>query len=78
MKALSTVAAVATLALSIAAFAQDKSAPQKPGAKAEAAKPDKVATERKMPNPRRWHEDARQCLGKSSNSEIIKCAEAFL
>jgi hypothetical protein len=62
------------------AWAQQKpapAAPEKPEAKAEAAKPQaqKVSGDRKS---RRWHEDARQCLGKSSNTEIIKCAEAYL
>lgn len=28
--------------------------------------------------PRRWNEDARHCLERASNTEIIKCAEEFL
>jgi hypothetical protein len=31
----------------------------------------------RKPNPRRF-EDARHCLEKSSNTEIIKCAEVYL
>jgi hypothetical protein len=39
-------------------------------AKSEPRKPRKI-------NPRR-QEDARHCLEKSTNTEIIKCAEAYL
>ena len=50
--------------------------PAQEPAKPEAAKPEapKVA---KKPNPRR-QQDARHCLEKSTNTEIIKCAEAYL
>ena len=44
----------------------------KPVAKAEPAK--KSA---RKPNPHR-QEDARHCLDKATNTEIIKCAEAYL
>ena len=70
--------AIAMLALCTGALAQDKPAAPKPEAKPEAAKAEKTATERKMPNPRRWHEDARQCLEKASTNEVIKCAEVYL
>lgn len=54
--------------------------PAKPVASKEAAKtaaePAKQATVAKK--PRRWHEDARHCLERVSNTEIIKCAEEFL
>ena len=53
----------------------------KPAAKPEAAKPvepkaAKPAVARKA-SPKR-HEDARQCLERSTNNEIIKCAEEYL
>ncbi|HVJ22567.1 MAG TPA: hypothetical protein VM756_01375 [Burkholderiales bacterium] len=44
-------------------------------AKAEAAKEKKAAA---RTGPRRWNEDARHCLERGSNTEIIKCAEEFL
>jgi hypothetical protein len=69
-------AAVIAAAFCACAWAQQKPAPapEKPEAKAEAAKPQKVSGDKKS----RRHEDARQCLAKSSNNEIIKCAEAYL
>jgi len=64
-----------------AAFAQEK-----PPAKEEAAKPEPMK-EAAKPAPtksaakkghRRWNEDARHCLERTSNTEVIKCAEEFL
>ena len=70
------IALLAALTLAASAWAQPAKEPAKPAAqeapKAEAPKP--VA---KKANPRR-QEDARHCLEKSSNTEIIKCAEAYL
>jgi hypothetical protein len=67
----------AMLVVAFPAFGQAKPEPAKPEAKAAepkaAAKP---AMARKV-SPRR-HEDARQCLERSTNSEIIKCAEEYL
>ena len=76
------IALVMALAVALPAWAQDA----KPAAQAE--KPAAVAQEapkaeapkakaKHKPNPRR-QEDARQCLEKGSNTEIIKCAEAYL
>ena len=68
---------LAAIALATAAWAQDqkKEAPQP-----EAAQP--AAEEKAKPVPvakkSRRHQDARHCLGKGSNTEIIKCAEAYL
>jgi hypothetical protein len=73
--------------LALPAFAQDKPAPQPQAAKPEAAKPEpgkeamkpapiKSAASRKA--GRRWNEDARHCLEKGSNTEVIKCAEEYL
>jgi hypothetical protein len=56
----------------------EKPASEKPKAAKEAAKEtapaEKVASGKKS----RRSEDARACLEKSSNTEIIKCAEAYL
>ena len=65
-----------------AAVAQDKPAPAPEAAKEpakEAAKPapTKSAASSKK-GPRRWNEDARHCLEKASNTEVIKCAEEYL
>ncbi len=68
---------LAMLAVALPAFGQAKPEPAKPEAKAAepkaAAKP---AVARKV-SPRR-HEDARQCLERATNTEIIKCAEEYL
>ena len=53
--------------------------PAKEPAKAEAAPPKQAAASGpKIPKPRRWNEDARHCLEKTSNTEVIKCAEEYL
>ena len=80
MRKLVLIAALAALP----AWAQDKpatpaSSTKPEAAKAEPAQPAKVQvtrTARKV-NPKR-SEDARHCLEKSTNTEIIKCAEAYL
>lgn len=70
---------VAALVLVLAvstAWAQDKPAPKeaaKPAAQPAAEKP---AVARKASSKR--NEDARHCLEKGSNTEVIKCAEAYL
>ena len=61
-------------ALSAAGQAQ-KPAP-KEAAKPEATKPAPIQEARKA-SPKR-HEDARHCLDKGNNTDIIKCAEAYL
>jgi len=51
--------------------------PAKPAAQ-EAAKPAmQAAAKPRKPNPKR-SEDARHCLEKTSNTEVIKCAEEYL
>jgi 3'-phosphoadenosine 5'-phosphosulfate (PAPS) 3'-phosphatase len=69
---------LAALALASAAWAQDQkkedakpAAQDKPAAE-EKAKPAAVAKKS------RRHQDARHCLQKANNTEIIKCAEAYL
>ena len=74
------VALIAALAIAAPAWSQDAKPPAEPAkpaaeAKAEAEAP-KPKVHRKV-NPRR-QEDARHCLEKGSNEEIIKCAEAYL
>jgi hypothetical protein len=57
-----------------------KPEPMKEAAKAEPAKaePTKEKKAAAKTGPRRWNEDARHCLERGSNTEIIKCAEEFL
>jgi len=50
-----------------------KPEPMKAATKAEPAKHGVV-----IPRKRRWHEDARHCLERPTNTEIIKCAEEYL
>jgi len=83
--------AIALLAAAVLAAAVGAQQPAKPAAqeapkgavatKAEPPKADTVAkSEPRKPrkfNPRR-QEDARHCLEKPTNTEIIKCAEAYL
>lgn len=67
---------IAALSVGLPALAQDKpAAPEaaKPAAQ-DAAKPKPVARKH---GPKRG-EDARQCLEKTSNTEVIKCAEEYL
>ena len=69
------------LAVALPAFGQAKPEAAKPEAKAAASGTDakaaaKPAVARKV-SPRR-HEDARQCLERATNTEIIKCAEEYL
>ena len=52
-----------------------KPEPIKEAAKPEAAPTKKAAS---RTGPRRWNEDARHCLERASNTEVIKCAEEFL
>jgi hypothetical protein len=69
--------------LMMVAFSAGAQAPAKEAAKPEptkeAAKQETTAkaTPRKS-GPRRWNEDARHCLERPTNTEIIKCAEEYL
>jgi hypothetical protein len=69
------------LAAALPVFGQAKPEAAKPEAKpeAKAAEPKAAAKPAvsKKASPRR-HEDARQCLERSTNNEIIKCAEEYL
>jgi hypothetical protein len=76
-----TIVLLAALALAGAAWAQEqKKEEAKPAAEEKAqpaAEQPKAAVAKRKPSPRRF-EDARHCLDKGSNTEIIKCAEAYL
>jgi hypothetical protein len=77
-----TIVLLAALALAGAAWAQEqKKEEAKPAAeekaKPAAEQPKAAAVAKRKPSPRRF-EDARHCLDKGSNTEIIKCAEAYL
>ena len=64
------------LALAAPAYAQDqKPAAEKPAAKKSSKKP--ALAKRSSASSRR-HEDARHCLERPTNVEVIKCAEAYL
>ncbi len=64
-------------AVSVAAQPKDPAKPAAP-AKEAAAKPAAVKQAAAAKKPRRWSEDARHCLERGSNTDIIKCAEEFL
>lgn len=69
------------LTISLLAASSWAQAPAKEPAKPEAAKeaeaPKKQAAAAPR-KPRRWTEDARHCLERPTNTEIIKCAEEYL
>jgi hypothetical protein len=69
-----TIVLLAALALATGAWAQEQKKEDAKPAAEEKAKPAPVA---KKSSPKR-HQDARHCLDKGSNTEIIKCAEAYL
>jgi len=80
MKHLAFLAFSAITLFAAAAFAQDKPV-AKEEAKPEAVKPapaKSAAASPKKGAPSRRTEDARHCLEKASNTEVIKCAEEFL
>jgi hypothetical protein len=60
------------------AQAPAKEAP-KPEAMKETTKPEPAKQAAVViPKKRRWYEDARHCLERPTNTEIIKCAEEYL
>lgn len=79
-------ALILALAIAVPAWAQDKpadNAAEKPAAQeTEKAEPPQKAETAKKSTAKKQHskrmEDARHCLDKPSNTEIIKCAEAYL
>lgn len=79
------LALIAALVIGAPAWSQDakpaaeaaKPAPDAPKAEAPKAEAPKAKAPRKV-HPAKRQEDARHCLEKESNTEIIKCAEAYL
>jgi hypothetical protein len=70
---------LAIVALAAPAWAQDKPAAKEPVAKEKPAAEKQAAVGApRIPKQRRWHEDARHCLERPTNTEIIKCAEEYL
>lgn len=80
-------ALILALAVALPAWAEDEAA-DKPAAQAQeaekpeakAAEPAKAAASKKATRKHssKRMEDARHCLDQPSNTEIIKCAEAYL
>lgn len=76
-------ALILALAIALPAWAEDKpvekAAPEKaaPAAPQESEKTEAPKKPMAKRHPRRM-EDARHCLDKPTNTEIIKCAEAYL
>lgn len=65
------------LAVAFPVFGQAKPEAAKPEAKAAEPKAAAKPAVAKKASPKR-HEDARQCLERATNNEIIKCAEEYL
>lgn len=66
------IAILLAVALAAPAWGQEqKPAPKEP----EKKEPTRMVS--KKPNPKRL-EDARHCLDKATNTEIIKCSEEYL
>jgi hypothetical protein len=73
------LAFVTIVMFAVPAWAQTEKPAAKPVAQAEKTKQAAAtAGAPRMPAARRWKEDARHCLERPTNTEIIKCAEEFL
>ena len=69
------------LSLALAAsgsWAQDKPAAKEPAKPAVAVEKSAAVDKSAAVKKSRRAEDARHCLEKASNNEVIKCAEAYL
>jgi hypothetical protein len=67
------------VALAIASSAWAQAPAAKPeAAKPEASKPARVAKPATMAKKSRRLQDARHCLQRANNDDIIKCAEEYL
>jgi hypothetical protein len=66
------------ISVAMPAWAQADKPVAKEPAKPVAEQPPKQAAASPRKAGRRWNEDARHCLERASNTEIIKCAEEFL
>jgi hypothetical protein len=71
-----TIVLLVSMMAATAVWGQADKPVAKPPAQ-EAAKPAPAKMAARKSNPKRM-QDARHCLGRSSNTEIIKCAEAYL
>ena len=81
------IALIAALAVAGHAWAQADKPAEKPAAEApkaempkqaEAPKSDAPKAQMKKGSAAKRQQDARHCLEKATNTEIIKCAEAYL
>lgn len=76
------IAFLVMMVFAAAAFPQEKPPAReeatKPEPMKEAAKPAPTKSAASRKAGRRWNEDARHCLDKASNTEVIKCAEEYL
>jgi predicted transglutaminase-like cysteine proteinase len=70
----------AAMAISMTAFAQAPAQTKPEPIKAEPikAEPAKAKATKPVKHTNRRQEDARQCLERPTNTEIIKCAEEYL
>ena len=67
------------ISIAMPAWAQaDKPAAKEPAKPVAEQPPKQAAASPRKAGPRRWNEDARHCLERPSNTEIIKCAEEYL
>jgi len=66
------------ISIAMPAWAQADKPVAKEPAKRVAEQPPKQAAASPRKAGRRWTEDARHCLERASNTEIIKCAEEYL
>lgn len=70
---------LAIVAVAAPGWGQDKPAASEPALKQKpAGEKQAAAGAPRIPKQRRWHEDARHCLERPTNTEIIKCAEEYL
>jgi len=67
------------ISIAMPAWAQaDKPVAKEPAKRVAEQPPKQAAASPRKAGPRRWNEDARHCLERPSNTEIIKCAEEYL
>jgi hypothetical protein len=67
------------ISIATPAWAQaDKPVAKEPAKPVAEQAPKQAAAIPRKSGPRRWNEDARHCLERPSNTEIIKCAEEYL
>lgn len=80
-KAMKKVMLLAALAVASAAWAQapaEKKAPAEPAVASQEAPKPQGAKPAPMAKKSRRFQDARHCLERPTNTEVIKCAEEYL